>query len=223
MVSTENKLQRRGFLKSTGMAIVGLGAGPKLTRIERLEPQECEALVTLLKGMWEPGIDRMLSPTLVNYWLTLTRHLFKNRAQDEAEEKKRKEELIYRDSLPGPEKLEYIVSQLTEQLQHYDPGFLREILDGVLGGETGPADWIKSHDGKDYLVGKVSHMFEGCSQGLREKVVEKYLNDVMPALEAEWREEEDEQNTYDEFMALTKGKSIKQIRELTTKIRAEIL
>lgn len=212
----------------TGTDIIAPGGGGRIGKtlseeILRLESEERLALVDLLRGMWEPDINRMLSSGMVNWWLKLTRLNVKIDKEEQEAIKRRQEERIYRNGLPRLEKVDYVVNQLTEQLQMYAPAFLREVLGCVLGGEKGPADWKKSKDGKAYLIGKANHVFEGCDQSLRQAVVEKYLDDVMPDIEDEFEKEEDRQNALDDFVELIQDKTPEETQDLIAKIKAELL
>lgn len=194
-----------------------------LREVLRLDTEERSALVTLLQGMLSKDIECMITQEIVESWLAQMRACVKLWEGEEKAAREHMEEMKRRDKLPHSEKIEYIVSQMGGVLQCWHPEFIKEVLERVLAGEKVQANWIKSKDSKAYLLGKLNHIFEGCSLSLRKEVIEKYLAEVMPQLEAQFQHDEDEQNAIDEYIALINPLSPEETRELTERIRAELL
>jgi len=240
-ISSKGKKQtgRRIFLKRAGIATGALCTPglPKLAATEpkelkepdkslneeiaQLEPEEKAALVTFLKGLWE--VDRRLTPDLAKCCLLTVQTIVELQKKTAKEEKAKQEECKKRASLTGPAKVDYLVSQLTENCCCYCPPFQRDVLKLIVNGKPSQSDWETTHDSKTYLVGVINRIFEGCSNSLRKKVVAQYLRDVMPALEAESKERNADQEATDELLALTEGKTPKQIRDMTALLKSSKL
>lgn len=227
------KTERRTFLKRAGIATGALCTPglPKLAAAEpkepdkslneeiaQLEPEEKEALVTLLKGLWE--VDRMLTPGLVKYYLLKTRGIVERQETKVKKEKAKQEDHNKRNKLTGQAKVDYLVSQLTEDCQFYSPPFQREILELVAKGTPSQSDWKTCHDIKVYLIGGVNKTFEGCSKRLCQKVIAQYFRDVLPAHEERYNQEAEELQACDELLVLTEGKTPQQIRDMTTLLKS---
>jgi len=234
----KTKTERRTFLKGAGIttgALCTLGL-PKLAaaktkeleepdkslskEIELLEPEEKAALVTLLRGLWE--IDWMLTPSIVQCYLISMRESDELREMKAKEEKAKKEERKHRDSLIGQAKVDYLVTQLTEDFCYYAPPFQREVMELVTKGIASPLDWKSTNDDKIYLTGKINKTFEGCSKSLCKKVIAQYLKDVLPAHEARYNQEAEELQACDELLTLTEGKTPQQIRDMTSLLKSSI-
>jgi hypothetical protein len=65
-----------------------------------------------------------------------------------------------------------------------------------------------------YGVGKLKKLFDGCKVSFRNKVLFKYLIEVLPSLQAEHDKAAEEQAATDEFLALTVGKSAQEIKNM---------
>ena len=139
--------------------------------------------------------------------------------ESETQEQPEQEERKKRDRLTGQAKVDYLVSQLTEECQFMSPSFQREVLMLVAKGTLSPPDWKATHDDKIYKVGKINKFFEKCSNRIRQKVIAQYLRDVMPTLEIEHEEREADQEATEELLALTEGKTPKQIRDMTALLK----
>lgn len=153
------------------------------------------------------------APLAVFLWLAM-----EQKEPAENEEAKLKE-CKHRDSLTGQAKVDYLVSQLTEDCCCYCPPFQRDVLKLIVNGEPSQSDWEATHDTKTYLVGTINRTFEGCSKSLRQKVVAQYLRDVMPALEVKYKQEKAEQEAYDNLMDYLSNKTTEEINALTKQLK----
>jgi hypothetical protein len=65
-----------------------------------------------------------------------------------------------------------------------------------------------------YAVGKLKKLFDGCKVSFRNKVLFKYLTEILPPIEDEYNKAAEEQAATDELLALTEGKSAQEIKAM---------
>ena len=231
MESSENKnqIERRAFLKKSGMAVAGVGLTAGLPThiskaaekdalgvlIGRLDEDEQVFLGNLLGKLAECKVrfdKEVCSACLSGICLVL-----ESAPEDAEEEEARQKEQKHRDSLTGQRKIDYFVEQLTDKVRLclYNPHFIREVLELVAEGEPSQPGWKESKESDVYLVGELNSFFEGTTKNFKLRVIKQYLESVQPALLSKYDEEQAEQEACDEFLALTTDKTVEQIREMT--------
>ena len=201
----QNKTERRAFLKCN-----------KTLNDEtaRLEPEEKAALVTFLKGLWE--VDRLLTPDMVKFYLSLTQAIVERSETTAKEEKARQKERKHRDSLTGQAKVDYVVEKLgTEDVGLYRASFQRKVLELIRDDKP-----IPSEEHFTFKAKVINERFEGCSKSFRRKVIDQYLTKVLPEMEAKQREEDAEQEAYDNLLNyLGNNKTTEELVTLTEQLK----
>jgi len=178
----QTKTERRAFLKCNKILN---------DEIAHLEPEEKAALVTFLKGLWE--VDRLLTPDLVKFYLSLTQAIVERSETKAKEEKARQKERKHRDSLTGQAKVDYVVEKLrTEDIGLYRASFQREVLELMRDDKP-----IPTEEHYTFKAKTVNERFEGCSEDFQRQVIDEYLTKVLPEMEAEQQKEDAEQEAYD--------------------------
>ena len=140
--------------------------------------------------------------------------------REEQEQRTKQEERQHRDSLQGQAKVDYVVEELKKFLSHIRAPYQDEkLLPLALKEQRLPENWRHSNDGITYYKGRIEEILSGLSEAFRKKVVAKYRAEVLPEMLAKDNEEQDEQNATDEFLALTNGKTVEEVRAMTELVR----
>jgi len=121
-----------------------------------------------------------------------------------------------RDGLEGQEQINYLLNKLQESLQVYSPVHQDTfILPLALKEQDVPENWQSTRDHATYIKGSMEKIFGGLDESIRQQVVAKYRTEVLPGLLDEWEEGQEEQDALDEFVALTDGKTVEEVRAMT--------
>ena len=110
------------------------------------------------------------------------------------------------------EKLDHYFKQVKDSLEGFAAPCQRLIILHVSKG-TNPREDMPNPD-IAYGVGKLKKLFAGCEASFRNKVLFKYLVEILPSLEAEHDKAAEEQAATDELLALTEGKSAQEIKAM---------
>lgn len=222
---TKNKTERRVFLRTAGMAAVGLSSGQGISQVAadeqsqldieltKLDDEEKVELADFLKHFKNDG--RILRASMKDFFLEMFSLIDYVRAAKEKYEKAGQDERNYRDSLTGQDKVNYFIEKMRDiHLCAYVPSFQREVLELVREGQTVPQE----DDQRCYVIGKLNERFEGCSKAFRQNVIDEYLVTVLPALEAEQDEDDARQEACDGLLACISHKTTGEIVDLSEKI-----
>ncbi len=221
MESSKNTIKRRAFLKAVGVApLCGLALPEKLGASE--DGDEGTFLDRLIELLESQGIEvRPDNITTVLLGCVVGARMALSSEQRKIEERQAQEkQRRHRDSLSGQAKIDFVVGQLKECFRAFGSTWQEKVLGFVANNEPSQPDWIHTHDDLVYGIGKANRVFEGCSNGFKQRVIAEYKAKVLPTLLAESKEEEAQQDAIDEFVALINDKSASEIRALTTRIKA---
>jgi hypothetical protein len=110
------------------------------------------------------------------------------------------------------EKFNNFFEQVKDNLEVYVAPCQRLIILHVSKGTSPRED--ESNPDITYAVGKLKKLFDGCKVAFRNKILFKYLTEVLPPIEAEYNKAVEEQAATDELLALTEGKSAQEIKSM---------
>lgn len=179
-----------------------------------LDDEQTEALIFLLRELREQGLPlneatvagcvggAKQAIALVEVWAK----------KDEA----LREERRHRDSLPEPERIEYMVKRLRDHLV-CTAVFQRPIMQRLLREKVSPAHVKRFGNHLDDVVeGVRKNVFEGTTAEFQEKICRRYVENVLPGIEAEEMARDAEQVAIDELLNDgLDGMNAGQIRALT--------
>jgi len=120
----------------------------------------------------------------------------------------------YRNKLQGQKKLALILKEIKAVFGSYVPSFQREIIQLAIEGQKPAENWQHSNSTKEYCLGNLETVLDGCDIPFRNKICLAYMTDILPELEAEYDAEEAERIATDELLNLTNGKTAEQIRSM---------
>ena len=167
------------------------------TAVEQLEQtppdydgEERAEIVDFLKKMHEAGWT--FRGNTKNLLLDFFRLTDKAEAVKEKNKEVERKERIFRDSLPETGKVNYLLERLKRiHFCGHTAAFQKQVLGLIRDGQPLSLELSDMHY---YTIEQVVKQFYGCSMAIYQNVIDRYIDEILPGIEAEQERIEAEQD-----------------------------